>query len=317
MEGVRMFLESSTIHGLVYISTTKKRLIKIFWILIVTGGFTGAGYLIYESFNDWSKNPVKTTTENMPITDITFPKVTVCPPKNTFTELNYDLKMTQKISLENETFRQLSYYLQELLYDDLHNKFMTDLQKLQDNGTFYNWYHGYSELLLHISDKYFNSDYDYKVRTSALAGTVSSQYFGSRFDFTKFDPSTSYRLWIHPPESVRDNTNVTLHLKVQWIKADDFQGERFHMGENGNGIDSYKYDPGSSFEWNQSPPITWRSRDYVSIHIERGTITKLKEIKNLQQEMMPGFKLTWFYSGQEVVPEAYYQKMDLNKAFIR
>ena len=94
MEGVRTFLESSTIHGLVYIATTKKSLAKIFWILVVIGGFTGAGVMIYNSFQSWNDSPIKTTIETLPITEITFPKVTVCPPKNTYTDLNYDLMVT-------------------------------------------------------------------------------------------------------------------------------------------------------------------------------------------------------------------------------
>ena len=49
MDGLRSFLEASTIHGLVYISTTKK-FIKIFWILVVTLGFTVACYMIREAF---------------------------------------------------------------------------------------------------------------------------------------------------------------------------------------------------------------------------------------------------------------------------
>ena len=90
MEVLRTFLESSTIHGLVYISTTKKNLARIFWILVVITGFIGAGVMIYNSFQSWRDSPVKTTTETLPITEITFPKVTVCPPKNSYTDLNYD-----------------------------------------------------------------------------------------------------------------------------------------------------------------------------------------------------------------------------------
>ena len=85
MEGVRAFLESSTIHGLGYISTTRKY-IKILWIIVVLAGFTGAGVIIYESFQDWAESPITTTIETQPITKITFPKLTVCPPKNTFTD---------------------------------------------------------------------------------------------------------------------------------------------------------------------------------------------------------------------------------------
>ena len=90
MEGVRTFLESSTIHGLTYVSTTRKY-VRLFWIFVVIGGFVGASLLIKESFDSWSESPIKTTIETLPISEITFPKVTVCPPKNTFTDLNYDL----------------------------------------------------------------------------------------------------------------------------------------------------------------------------------------------------------------------------------
>ena len=101
MEGVRTFLESSTIHGLTYISTTQKYA-RLFWILVVMTGFVGASLLIKESFDSWSESPVKTTIETLPISEITLPKVTVCPPKNTFTDLNYDLMMTKNITLTDE-----------------------------------------------------------------------------------------------------------------------------------------------------------------------------------------------------------------------
>ena len=86
MEGLRTFLESSTIHALGYISTTRK-LERLFWIVVVILGFTGAGVIIYQSFQDWQDNPITTTIETRPIREITYPKVTVCPPKNTYTDL--------------------------------------------------------------------------------------------------------------------------------------------------------------------------------------------------------------------------------------
>ena len=89
MEGVGTFLESSTIHGLTYISTTKKYA-RLFWFLVVTSGFVGATLLIKESFDSWSESPVKTTIETIPISELKFPKVTVCPPRDTMTDLNYN-----------------------------------------------------------------------------------------------------------------------------------------------------------------------------------------------------------------------------------
>ena len=90
MEYVANFLESSTIHGLAYIATSRKY-VRLFWIVVVIAGFTVAGILIQTSFQSWNDSPVKTTIETHSISKITFPKVTVCPPKNTYTDFNYDL----------------------------------------------------------------------------------------------------------------------------------------------------------------------------------------------------------------------------------
>ena len=127
MEGVTAFLESSTIHGLAYISTTSRILVRLFWILVVIGGFTGAGVMIYNSFQSWADSPVKTTIETHPIAEITFPKVTVCPPKNTFTDLNYDLRETENMTLDNDTRNELTNYAVQLLQDHLYDEVMSNI----------------------------------------------------------------------------------------------------------------------------------------------------------------------------------------------
>ena len=109
MEGARTFLESSTIHGLTYISTTRKYA-RLFWILVVMSGFLGASLLIKESFDSWSESPVKTSIETLPISEIKFPKVTVCPPKNTFTDLNYDLMMPDNVTLTEKMRDEMFSY---------------------------------------------------------------------------------------------------------------------------------------------------------------------------------------------------------------
>ena len=83
----RQFLELSTIHGLYYISSAKN-CARVFWVFIVLGGFLGAGYMIYTSFDNWEQSPMSTTIETLPISDIILPNISVCPPKNTFTDLN-------------------------------------------------------------------------------------------------------------------------------------------------------------------------------------------------------------------------------------
>jgi hypothetical protein len=81
MEGVQEFLESSTIHGLTYISTSRNSLIKLIWIFIVISGFFTAGMLINNAFLDWDKTPIETAITTFPISEVQFPKIIVCTPK--------------------------------------------------------------------------------------------------------------------------------------------------------------------------------------------------------------------------------------------
>ena len=141
MEGVRTFLESSTIHGLTYISSTR-RFIRVFWTLIVIAGFTLAGVLIYQSFDDWEENPITSTIETLPITEITFPKVTVCPPRNTYTNLNHDIMTTANITLSEDTKNKLVHKLAEKILDFEANS--TKNLLYQETNRNENWYLGHS-----------------------------------------------------------------------------------------------------------------------------------------------------------------------------
>ena len=108
MENLRNYLEHSTVHGLVYISTTR-RLVRFFWILVVLTGFTGAVYLIHTSFKYWQENPIKTTIETRPISEVIFPLITVCPPKGTYTNLNYDLEKTKEMKIDIKKYKDDLY----------------------------------------------------------------------------------------------------------------------------------------------------------------------------------------------------------------
>ena len=74
------FLESSTIHGLVHISTAKSKTAKATWLAIVVAFFAYAIQIINNSYKEWQESPVSTTITTHPITELEFPTVTVCPP---------------------------------------------------------------------------------------------------------------------------------------------------------------------------------------------------------------------------------------------
>ena len=97
MNLVTDFLESSSIAGLSLIAGTRS-FRRVFWVVVVTAGFIAAFCIIAQSLSNWAENPVTTTVETVPITEVRFPKVTVCPPQDTYTNLNYDLVMAENIS---------------------------------------------------------------------------------------------------------------------------------------------------------------------------------------------------------------------------
>ena len=54
----REFLESSTIHGLVHISTAKSTTTRTIWVAIVVASFAIAVYMITSSYKEWQESPV-------------------------------------------------------------------------------------------------------------------------------------------------------------------------------------------------------------------------------------------------------------------
>ena len=207
MERVRTFLESSTIHGLTYISTTRKYA-RVFWILVVITGFAVASLLIKESFDSWSESPIKTTIETLPITQIKFPKVTVCPPKNTFTDLNYDLMNTE--TLTEEMRDEMFKYAVEVLNKE--SFFLNGWTQLDEKERSYNWYHGYTKIqspsLITIND---NEVTVYNIYTSAVSGIVSTQYNGEQLMPDLVEKKLKYMVSVYPPKIAKTNENVTLH----------------------------------------------------------------------------------------------------------
>ena len=78
---MEQFLESTTVHGFVYLNRRNSICARLFWSCIILSGFSFAGYLIYNSLVDWEANQTITTLESIatPIQTVQFPTVTVCP----------------------------------------------------------------------------------------------------------------------------------------------------------------------------------------------------------------------------------------------
>ena len=91
--------------------------------------FTIAGLLISKSYYAWQDAPVSTSITTLPISDLDFPTVTVCPPKDSHTALNYDLMKADNNSLTEQDRGRLKDVVKEILVLSL----MDDVQEMQAN----------------------------------------------------------------------------------------------------------------------------------------------------------------------------------------
>ena len=271
MQSVRTYLESSTIHGLSYISTTRK-CSRIFWLVIVIAGFSGAGVLIYDAFQSWALSPISTSEETLPMEQIKFPKVTVCPPKNTFTDLNYDLMQAENI----EDFDRAQ--LKDFIYDFIDNHvFMDDLNKLQEDKRFYNWYYGYSQLSIRskeMNTMYYGSvaDLQYRIDTSAKSGVIFTQFWGEPYNARLVEKSVfHYQIEIMSMKGL---------MKVSQDKYEI----------NGNIIEE---DLASISITNNITSPVGDFRFDVNRNVEK------ENLNDQTLDTMPGFKLTWWFTGAE------------------
>ena len=128
----RDFLESSTVHGLVYISTAKSKAARIAWATIVVACFAIAFYMITSSYKEWQESPVSTTITTYPITELKFPTVTVCPPRGSNTALNNLMEKVKDVNFDKREKQDLLDISKEVFLEipskrqgELFNKLLT------------------------------------------------------------------------------------------------------------------------------------------------------------------------------------------------
>ena len=93
--------------------------------------------------------------------------------------------------------------------------FLDDLNKLEENNRYYNWYHGYTKVYEPSTNLMRNGDYD--IETSAISGSISTQYFGQKYQSHLVRKLAFPLVGIYPPKSACENENITFHLKLEKV----------------------------------------------------------------------------------------------------
>ena len=212
------FLESSTIHGLVYISTSKATILKLFWSIIVVIAFGTALKLISNSYMEWNIDPVSTSVSTHPIEELDFPTITICPPTGYNTALNYDLVQAGKLALTKEDRINIVSAARKAFLVDSYNDF-SDLMLAVTNPTNIEAINSG----LQRAPTLYSQD-GFEVTSWSPSGSISTPWFGQKLGgdsnldqlFYKTNHSYHYILDMrHIPSSETLNKNLVLVLEIE------------------------------------------------------------------------------------------------------
>ena len=91
-----------------------------------------------------------TKIETFPIGQLKFPSITVCPPKGSYTNLNFDLvNLGKNVTNFNADDRlHLQQLAKQLIYDNEFASVLKKESKLKMKNKYLSWYNGFTELTL-------------------------------------------------------------------------------------------------------------------------------------------------------------------------
>ena len=310
---MKTFLASSTIHGLSYISSSR-RYSRLFWIMVVITGFGVATFLISKSFRGWKESPVSTSIEVRPIVEVTFPNVTVCPPRDTFTEINHDLQTVDRIQLDPQTRLELLSSLDDLLLDYFHGTTLRQMDWFSDRDRLRHWYEGRTEIVLPYWKERDRLQYVY--HTTATAGEIVTPFYGEPWQDDKFLQNFRYSMYIMNPLSGEDRLgNISLVFDIDQDLITEVKG---YNGVNyvlGTVYDhDYSYVSGEYIDRSEKTVTLKRSSDenYYQIEFER-SILALASLSE-GREKIPGLRVSWAWS-EAVSSQRRYRTE--NRQFVR
>ena len=310
MSGLKEFLETSSIHGLVYLATTEK-MTRLVWMFVVMAGFAVAAVLIQQSLSSWEANPVSTTLKIRPIEEIPFPRVTVCPPENTFTTLNLDMETMETKTLDQLTKKVLNDTLPSVIFDSDFEEKLSFFSKATNVSR--GWYLGDTQIsFLSEEDDYVNV----KLRSSALSGTVSTPFFNEEFNQETFKRNMTFRIEIDKPNISHDNTTIDIRLDIDTDK----QINRREW-EVVNLVGDWDWWPlsGETILMEITNATSFTTKYFVNEYnsyfcVEFTRVMSVEDVYRWRSRRNTGLRLSWSYSDKELVQEYKYRQQ--NEHFI-
>ena len=190
-----------------------------------------------------------------------------------------------------------------LIQDHNFQQLVRNLSLVEDEDRFYNWYHGRSQLWIpywgQAGDTVFNirdlmtqyspmqaGEFDtdctssactkvalrYSISTNATSGTISTRHYGQRFDAGSVVRDVIYYVEFTPPEEL-----LTLHVEIDKNLIEGID-DAFGMCSDAK--------TSCTKQFKHVEPMKWFEIDRTM---------SAAEVNELVMDLMPGFRITWFY----------------------
>ena len=215
------------------------------WSIIVSLCFCCAGYLINSSYSAWLESPVATSQETHPIADLDFPTVTVCPPKNSHTALNYDLMKADNNSLTREDREDLKNKAYKLFIESSHYDFIRSMVAAANSENIKQTFDGFQSVPISYA-----GNRGFEIRMWNNNGTWHTPGFGEEQEKSYYDEDKYYRLVLELPKDFYEKIGsgtLVIQLEVDTREEEDWQEE-------------VEYWEGSKYTGN-SEVLTWKEAE--------------------------------------------------------
>ena len=227
MQILKEFLETSTIHGLAYISNVPSKTGKALWLAIVIAGFYTAGYLINSSYEEWESTPVATSISTHPIATLPLPIITICPPENSNTALNVDLVKAGNISLTDDDRRDLRNVSWQFFINAPSQNFVDLAQRLTNKEAIPQLKAQTRSYPIPYENLDRGSNQGFEIWSTELTGSYTSPGFGQKRNCSTNVPNLHFTLYI--PQKVvmkkGDRLNETFEVDITALNDDEFDIE--------------------------------------------------------------------------------------------
>lgn len=187
----------------------------------------------------------------------------------------------------------------EAIHESYFSTVLYNISKVYEENRYYNWYHGLSAINLPHWDWSTNYGLVYDIRTTALSGSITTQYFGYEYHPDKIEKKLKYNVKIYPPIKALKHSNYTLTIQLQKVsmKVGRNSKDKIELSEVVNlHLDEHLY------VVNYSKP--YPNERCITIYLERNI--KSADIETTPffgVEQIPGYGLKWHFNEKDLKPD--------------